>query len=47
MPLYWKPKYATRSQRHRAWARADARREAAARHDGRSLLARVRALFFR
>jgi hypothetical protein len=29
VPIYWKAKYATRSQRHRAWARADARREAA------------------
>jgi hypothetical protein len=30
-PVYWKPKYGTRSSRHRAWARQDAKREAAAR----------------
>ena len=30
-PVYWKPKYGTRSSRHRAWARQDARREAGAR----------------
>ncbi len=27
MPVYWKPRYATRSMRHRAWARQEARRE--------------------
>jgi hypothetical protein len=26
-PVYWKPKYGTRSSRHRAWARQEARRE--------------------
>jgi hypothetical protein len=30
-PVYWKPKYGTRSSRHRAWARQDAKREAAPR----------------
>ena len=30
-PVYWKPKYGTRSSRHRAWARQDAKREDAAR----------------
>ena len=24
-PVYWKPKYGTRSSRHRAWARQEAR----------------------
>jgi hypothetical protein len=41
VPVYWKPKYGTRSSRHRAWARVDARREAAQRRT--SLWARVRA----
>ena len=27
-PVYWKPKYATRGQRHRAWVKQQARREA-------------------
>jgi hypothetical protein len=27
MPLYWKPKYGTRSSRHKAWARQEAKRE--------------------
>jgi hypothetical protein len=31
MPVYWKPKYGTRSQRHRAWVKQQARREAALR----------------
>jgi hypothetical protein len=31
MPIYWKPKYGTRSQRHRAWVKQQARREAALR----------------
>jgi hypothetical protein len=30
-PVYWKPKYGTRSSRHRAWVRGQQRREAAAR----------------
>jgi hypothetical protein len=29
-PVYWKPKHGTRSSRHRAWARQDAKREAVA-----------------
>ena len=28
-PIYWKPKYATRGQRHRAWVKREARREEA------------------
>jgi hypothetical protein len=27
-PVYWKPKYGTRSSRHRAWVRQEAKREA-------------------
>ena len=27
MPVYWRPKYGTRSSRHRAWARQEAKRE--------------------
>jgi hypothetical protein len=27
MPVYWKPKYATRSMRHKAWVRQQAARE--------------------
>jgi hypothetical protein len=26
-PIYWKPRYATRGQRHRAWVKQQARRE--------------------
>ena len=29
MPVYWKPKYGTRSSRHKAWVRQEAKREAA------------------
>jgi hypothetical protein len=29
MPVYWRPKYGTRSSRHRAWARQEERRETA------------------
>ncbi len=29
MPVYWKPKYGTRSSRHRAWVRQQSKREAA------------------
>jgi len=31
MPVYWKPKYGTRSSRHKAGVRQQARREAALR----------------
>jgi len=27
-PVYWKPKYGTRSTRHKAWVKQQARREA-------------------
>jgi hypothetical protein len=33
MPVYWKPKYGTRSSRHRAWSKQQAKREAALRRD--------------
>jgi hypothetical protein len=34
-PVIWKPRYATRRMRERAWADADLRREEAARVDDR------------
>jgi hypothetical protein len=47
-PVYWKPKYGTRSSRHRAWAKRQAQREAAAkRGNSVSLRERLRALFSR
>ncbi len=30
-PVYWKPRYATRGQRHRAWVKQQARHEEALR----------------
>jgi hypothetical protein len=42
MPVYWKPRYGTRSMRHRAWAkRAQAREEALRRARQPSLLQRL------
>jgi hypothetical protein len=42
-PVYWKPKYGTRSSRHRAWARQEQKREAALRRErSLSLLQRLR-----
>jgi hypothetical protein len=47
-PVYWKPKYGTRSSRHRAWARQEAKREAAAkRQPGSSLRDRLKSLLRR
>jgi hypothetical protein len=47
-PVYWKPKYGTRSSRHRAWAKKQARREAALeRERSTPLLERLRRLFGR
>jgi hypothetical protein len=42
-PVIWKPRYATRRMRERAWAKADLERERAAREKpaGPSLLARL------
>jgi hypothetical protein len=37
MPVYWKPKYGTRSSRHRAWVRQEKKREASAKSGGSSL----------
>jgi len=48
MPVYWKPKYGTRSSRHRAWVRQQARREEALKREPRvSLRERLRTLFRR
>jgi hypothetical protein len=44
-PVIWKPRYATRRMRERAWAAADLRREAqakAAAPESESLLRRLR-----
>jgi hypothetical protein len=40
-PVYWKPKYGTRSSRHRAWVKRQARTEAASRRAGRPFLRRL------
>jgi hypothetical protein len=45
MPVYWKPRYPTRSMRERAWAKQSAAREAALQRSparGGSLVARLR-----
>jgi hypothetical protein len=44
-PVYWKPKYGTRSSRHRAFVRRQAAREEALKRQphGPSLLERLRA----
>jgi hypothetical protein len=39
-PVYWKPKYGTRSSRHKAWVRQEAKREAALKKKGAPSLAR-------
>jgi hypothetical protein len=42
-PLYWKPRYATRGSRHRAWVKQQAKREEALRRSATpSLLGRLR-----
>jgi hypothetical protein len=47
-PVYWKSKYGTRSSLHRAWARQEAKREAAAERQPRtSLRDRLKGLFRR
>jgi len=41
-PVYWKPKYGTRSSRHKAWVRQEERREAKAKaQPGSSWLRRL------
>ncbi|HZE28875.1 MAG TPA: hypothetical protein VE055_02170 [Gaiellaceae bacterium] len=48
MPVYWKPKYGTRSSRHRAWTKQQAKREAALRRQpSLTLRQRLRSLFRR
>jgi hypothetical protein len=47
-PVYWKPKYGTRSSRHKAWARQEAKREERLEHEPRTSLGdRLRRLFRR
>lgn len=47
-PVYWKPKYGTRSSRHRAWIKQQEKREAALkRHTHIPLRERLRKLFRR
>jgi hypothetical protein len=46
-PVYWKPKYGTRSSRHRAWVRQQQKREAANKRRQIRLLERLRQLFGR
>ena len=36
MPVYWKPKYGTRSSRHKAWSRQEAKREERLARDRRT-----------
>jgi len=49
MPVYWKPKYGTRSSRHKAWVRQEAKREAALNRNApkSSIRDRLRRLFKR
>ncbi len=46
-PVYWKPKYGTRSSRHRAWVRQQQKREAAHKPRPGTLLGRLKQLFGR
>lgn len=48
MPVYWKPKYGTRSSRHKAWARQEAKREQRAAREPRTPIRdRLRRVFGR
>ena len=48
MPVYWKPKYGTRSSRHRAWSKQQSKREAALKREPKQTLGqRLRSLFRR
>ena len=48
MPVYWKPKYGTRSSRHKAWVRQEQKRETKVRKAPKiSLRVRLRGLFRR
>jgi hypothetical protein len=47
-PVYWKPKYGTRSSRHRAWVKQESKREAEAKRvPSTSLRERLGRLFKR
>jgi hypothetical protein len=46
-PVYWKPKYGTRSSRHRAWSKQQARREEALRREPSPTLRQRLRTFFR
>jgi hypothetical protein len=47
-PVYWKPKYGTRSSRHKAWVRQETKREAALKREAApSLRGRLRKLLGR
>jgi hypothetical protein len=47
-PVYWKPKYGTRSSRHRAWVKQEEKREAALKKRKQTpLRERLRKLFRR
>jgi hypothetical protein len=47
-PVYWKPKYGTRSSRHRAWVKRQTQREAELkRQRAPSIRERLRRLFRR
>lgn len=47
-PIYWKPKYGTRSTRHKAWVKQQAKREAAFTGEPKiSMRERFRRLFNR
>jgi hypothetical protein len=47
-PVYWKPKYGTRSSRHKAWVRQEQKREEALRRQpSPSLGERLKQLFRR
>jgi hypothetical protein len=47
MPVYWRPRYGTRSSRHRAWARQEAKREQRLERSGSSMTGWFRQLFRR
>ena len=47
-PVYWKPKYGTRSSRHRAWVKQEEKREARLKRERPGTLReRLRRLFGR
>jgi hypothetical protein len=48
MPVYWKPKYGSRSSRHRAWVKQEEKREARLKRERPGTLReRLRRLFGR